>query len=125
MPSSTRAHPTAGSCLPSLLSASCPPLETSLEKPSVLSLENGMETTVSGKRLSIPPPRLWWVLSFLRSRSSIASLQVKEDNWETVVAILLALMDHLPSDICSLAAANFLPALKEGCCLCLRVTECC
>jgi hypothetical protein len=43
------------------------------------------------------------------------SLQVRDDNWERVVAILLALMDQLPHELCSAAAVQFLPALNEVC----------
>lgn len=38
---------------------------------------------------------------------------IKDNNWESVVAILLALMDQLPYELCSAAAAQFLPALNE------------
>lgn len=45
----------------------------------------------------------------------IVSLQVRDNNWESVVAILLALMDQLPHELCSAAAVQFLPALNEVC----------
>jgi len=40
-----------------------------------------------------------------------------------VVAVLLALMDHLPQDLCSPAAVRFLPALNEVCCFNIHITD--
>jgi hypothetical protein len=42
-------------------------------------------------------------------------MQVKEDNWEAVVAILMASMEQLPNELLSQAAMKFLPALNEVC----------
>jgi len=50
-------------------------------------------------------------------------LQVRENNWETVVTSLLALMEHLPQELHSPAAAKFLPALNEVCCFNVRGAE--
>jgi hypothetical protein len=50
-------------------------------------------------------------------------LQVRENDWETVVTILLALMEHLPQTSHSPAAAKFLPALNEVCCFMVRSIE--
>jgi hypothetical protein len=54
-------------------------------------------------------------LEFGYSRGFIASVQVKEDNWEAVVAILMASVEQLPNELLSQAAMKFLPALNEVC----------
>jgi hypothetical protein len=41
------------------------------------------------------------------------SLQVRDNDWERVVAILLALMDQLHYELSSAVAVQFLPELNE------------
>ncbi|KAH9960690.1 hypothetical protein BC827DRAFT_1268087 [Russula dissimulans] len=50
-----------------------------------------------------------WISAF----ETAIPIVVRENSWEVVVATLLALMDQLPDELRSPAAAKFLPALNE------------
>ncbi len=96
-------------------SVPCVSQEMRLEKPLAPLSKIGIAILVNGKLLSNPPSKLQWVPSFLCSRNFTVPLQARENNWESVVAILLALLDQLPYEICSAAAVQFVPALNEVC----------